>query len=325
MAERSFVSFVVAYLCVVLCFMLVEITAASIAPQLRFQWAQSGYQFRTLLREAASYYISAQVGALGIVSISIGLVTLIAQHQNARREIQIYYHESLAQEVVASCVALLVILCLQIFWPAQLLIRTLGLGVPSNDFESALTVIHAFWLAINLSALAHFVALSLGFVQPNERENIRRRYTANWVIPNDLTERLLRARYIGASLAYSSRPDAPSSPVIAFGYDLGDADQVELQSIFRSPIILYDVRMNVLGWVIRRWLKRCELARLNRGPNEQSNHLEGRPRLIFRPSFDRPLEGSVAWCTRQGGVPLTQIERLIIRWSFRFQKGRNET
>jgi hypothetical protein len=250
-------------------------------------------------------------------------VTLIAQHQNARRDVQIYYHESLAQEVVASCVALLVILCLQIFWPVQVSIRTFGLGLPSNNFETALTVIHTVWLTVNLSALAHFVALSLGFVQSYEREKIRRRYTANWVIPNDLREQLLRARYAGASLAFNNaEDDAERNLAIAFGYELGDSDHVELQRTFKSPLLLYDVRMKILRWVILRWWRRCQLAHYQQ--REASNPLMNRARLVFIPSFDRPMEGSVAWCTRNGGVSLTQFERLLIRWSFRFKKARNE-
>jgi hypothetical protein len=310
----------VLYLCIVFCLALTEILLASLAPQLGLEWRRPGYN-PSLLKDAASYYISAQVGALGIVSIAIGLVTLIAQRQNARREIQIYYHESLAQEVVASSVALLVVLCIQIFWPLETLIRFLRIGIPSNTFEVALTAIHTAWLAINLSALAHFVALSLGFVQPNERENIRRRYTANWVIPNDLTERLLRARYIGASLSLSPEEDA-SSPIIAFGYELGDSEEVELQSSFRTPTLLYDVRMKLLSWAIRRWQHRCQFILTNVGQRQATND---RSRLVFKPSFDRALEGTVIWCTRHGGVSLTPFERLLIRWSFRFKKAENET
>jgi len=327
MAERAFGSFLLIYLCFVILFVLFEVASATIAPELRFEWARSGNQFRALLKDATSYYIAAQVGALSIISISIGIVTLIAQRQNARREIQVYYHESLAQEVVASCVALLVVLCLQIFWPAQALIRVVGLGTPSNNFESALTIIHTIWLVINLSALAYFVAVSLGFVQPYERENIRRRYTANWVIPDDLTKRLLRARYVGASLTLSSEDESNESPFIAFGYELGDSDHIELQDTFIHPVLLYDVRMKALAWVIQRWQHRCQLMRvdLNRRERRTASFRVDRPRLVFKPSFDRPLEGQVGWCTRHGGVPLTRLERFIVSWCFRFRRTDNET
>jgi hypothetical protein len=301
---------------------LLEVYVASFSSDLRFNWVRSGPEFRSFLKDATNYYITAQVGALGIVSIAIGLITLIAQRRNARREIQIYYHESLAREVVASSVALLVVLCVQIFWPIEMLIQQFGLGISSNNFESTLTIIHTAWLAVNLSALAHFVAMSLGFVQPGEREEIRRRYTANWVIPHDLTERLLRARYVGASLDLSSEHGNPLNPFISFGYELEDADQVELQSTFRSPVLLYDARMKALSWAIRRWQRRCLIIRPDLEPRRAAGH---RPRLIFKPSFDRTLEGPVAWCTRHGGVSLTRFERLLIRWSFRFRKTQNET
>ncbi len=321
MADRSFFSFVGIYISVVLLFSLTEVWSASIMPQAMSRWLESYQQLGTLLRDATSYYITAQVGALGVVSISIGLVTLIAQRQNARREVQIYYHESLAQEVFASSIALLVMLCLQIFWPTQQLIRGLGIGLHSNLFEAALTAVHTAWLAINLCALAYFVDISLGFVRPKERENIRRRYTANWVIPNDLTQRLLRARYTAASLTFNRDSYGQRGPLVIFGYELGTADVIELEDNFRHPVLLYDVRIKLLTWIIHRWLDRCSLESKH---NPDGHHDRASPHLFLRPSFDRPMSGPVAWCTRQGGVSFTRFERLIVRWSFRFRRASDE-
>ena len=113
-------------------------------------------------------------------------------------DVRIYYHESLAQEVVASSIALLTVLCVEIFWPGQWVAQMFGVAVPTNNFESLLTVIHVLWLVINLWALAHFVSLSLRFLQLTEHERIRESYTANWVVTNDITRRLERALYLGA-------------------------------------------------------------------------------------------------------------------------------
>jgi hypothetical protein len=323
LAHRSFASFIAIYVSIALALLLIEISSASFAPELRLKWIPSTPEIRSLLKDAANYYISAQVGALGILSIAIGLVTLIAQRQNSRRQIQIYYYESLAPEIAASCTALLVVLCLQLFWPAHLLVRTAGLGIPSNDFESLLTAVHTIWLAANLTALAHFIALSLGFVQPAEREKITQRYTANWVVPNDLTQRLLQARYLAAGLGFDSQPPTPRAPTVTYGYDLGDPEHTEIQSTFKSPVVLHDVRLKVLAWVVRRWLRRCNLAlsEQHNGENGHSPHPQRIERLVFTPSFDRTFSGKVAWCKRQGNVVLTPLERHVITWCFRFRKA----
>ena len=65
------------------------------------------------MNDAASYLITAQVGLVAVVSVAVGLVTLIAQRDDrssSNTDIQLYYDGSLAYEVVASSVALLLVL-----------------------------------------------------------------------------------------------------------------------------------------------------------------------------------------------------------------------
>src|SRR5947209_5669973 len=92
MADRPFAWFVVLYVSIDLFLVFIEILLVSVAPGLRPSLVPPDPELRGFLKDAASYFITAQVGALGIVSIAVGLVTLIAQRQNAGIDVQIYYH-----------------------------------------------------------------------------------------------------------------------------------------------------------------------------------------------------------------------------------------
>jgi hypothetical protein len=106
-----------------------------------------------------------------------------------------------------------------------------------------------------------------------------------------------------------------------FGNDLGQNDDIELEANFKFPVLLYDVRTKLLNWVVRRWIDRCDLEeqRLGDGMRENRRRFDAGPLLIFTPSFDRQLEGTVAWCTRRGGPPLTRFERLVMKSAFRLE------
>jgi hypothetical protein len=198
LADRAFGWFLGLYVTIDVLLLLCQALFSTFLPSFWEDWMWSGADPTGLLKDATGFFITAQVGALGIVSIAVGLVTLIAQRQDSSTDVRIYYHESLAQEVVASSIVLLTILCVQIFWPGQFIARAVGYSAPISSFETILTLVHVTWLGLNLWALAHFVSLSLKFVQLSERENIRETYTANWVVPNDITSRLQRQFYLMA-------------------------------------------------------------------------------------------------------------------------------
>jgi len=321
MQRRPFAWFVGLYALIDLSFLLLD-ALSGFVPNFRPSWASSSAEIEKLIQDGNGYFIVAQVGALGIVSIAVGLVTLIAQRESATADIQIYYHESLAQEVVASSVALLAVLCAQVFWPAQLGLNRLGLGNSSIEFQAALTGLHGIWLFINLAALAHFVALSLSFVQPSEREAIRERYTANWVTPNDLARSLRRARYMSAAEGILRQRDNSRDPMIIFGRDLDGTGEIEVRSDASKGVALYDVWLVPLRWLIRRWWRRCiEERRRSRSrlPSQHSSPLGPQIWLVFPASFDRPSESRPIICRRRGGVPLTPFEQTVLRWSFWFR------
>ncbi|MGE3710704.1 MAG: hypothetical protein AB7G35_13610 [Hyphomicrobiaceae bacterium] len=109
--QGTFGRFIALYAAFALFVGLAEFAVARYLPHWLPGWTAAP-EIKSLLTNVASYLITAQVGVLGVVSIAIGLVTIIAQRENASTDVQVYYHESLAFGVVASSIALLAVLCL---------------------------------------------------------------------------------------------------------------------------------------------------------------------------------------------------------------------
>ena len=185
--------------------------------------------------------------------------------------------------------------------------------------------IHLGWLLLNLAAIAYFIDTTFRFVQQSKRELLRERYTANIVFPPDLTRRLCGYLYVQANSAVGEvgkdgRHDQPSA---AFGFDTDQAVETELASKFSRATSLQDVRIIWVRWVFQRWKARC-LKVQNDAENAPFGVSVLGPQIWFTPHMFVPLHGSVSWCQRQGGVPLTIVEKIVLRSAFAFRSVRDE-
>jgi hypothetical protein len=360
----TFGRFLAVYLAIDLLAVGTELLSARFAPDWLPSWSSSGStDTKALILNVSSYFITAQGGALGMISIALALVTIIAQRENSSTDVQLYYYESLSFEIVASCVALLAVLCAQLLWPFQFLLHRLGGGTELQIFKLLLLGVHTAWLIVNLAAVAHFVATTFRFVQQSAREDLRERFTVNLVMPRAMTRRLREQMYYlaGAEMLSANSSDdedrrSRREPSVSMGMDLGsNHGAAEIVGDFTKPVVLFDVRVTLVRWVARRWARRCEtanavemnwkgrrgradkplwifdwLSRIWRSRGARSNEMESsgwrdmdRPTLIFTPDLDQTLRGKVAWCRRNGGVPLKPVERFILRRAFRFQRQRD--
>ncbi len=324
-AERGLLGFLVPYVMLVGSLLAVEIIFARQWPCLVPSWSNSPH-IGPLLKDVTSYLLSAQVVMVGLLfPIAVGLVTLIVQRGDASStvsDIQVYYGETLAYRIGASGIALSMVLAMQLVWPAHFLVHGLGFGTLSEFFKIVLTGIHLLWLLINFSALWHFLLTSLSFMRPSERAHLRRRYAASVSIPQDLSDRLMRASYTNAGpslLRESGESDNDDrAPSLLFGSDLGDWGQIEIASPNLSKMVLYDVWMVPLGWAVRSWWKRCKKQEADATAQSHSG-----PTLVFAPDLQRPLPEGGTICRRSYGVPLNAFERFLIRQSFWFRRERS--
>lgn len=320
----TFWLFIAIYAVIAIATGIVEIGIASYRALWIPHWT-SNPEIKPFLTNVASYLITAQVGVLGVVSIAIGLVTIIAQRENASTDVQIYYHESLAFGVVASSLALLAVLCMQLLWPIQFAVHWIGEGTPLQFFKIFLTTTHIAWLLLNLAGFAHFVATTFAFVQQSAREGLRERYTTNMVLPVEMRKRLRQQLYVGAGpefvkQVWPSVGAGRQEPTVYLGADFSGAGEVEI-SIDRGPkLVLADVRMAWVEWVITRWLRRCAVA-----PNQpQAGGISHEPLMLFPPRLDEVPVANSGLCRRRGGVTLTNIERFVLRLAFKFRRKRDE-
>lgn len=323
----TFGRFVTAYAVVALSIVSCEALAAAYAPDLLPQWT-SATDIKPLLTNVASYLISAQVGLLSVISIAIGLVTIIAQRESASTDVQVYYHESFAFGIVASSIALVVALCGQLFWPAHFALHWSGYGTNLQAFKIGLTALHIAWLLINLCAIAHFVAVTLGFVQQSSRESLRERYTTNVVLPIELRKRLRQQLFFVAGpefvKEFSSNSNAANDPAVYLGQNFSNMGEVEIALEPTSRLFLSDVRMTWVRWVVGRWLIRCRAAPPKAAPRAVAG-LSVDPILLFPPRLDDAARVADGLCRRTGGLPLTWIEKFVLRRAFKFGKAPDET
>ncbi len=321
---RALTTFLAAYFLLDLMFV-----GAEVLFNLRFIDALPGWttpEIKSLLKDVTSYFIAAQVGILGIVSVAIGIVTLISQRDDrssSNTDIRLYYMESLAYEVVLSGAALLIVLCVQLAWPAQLLAHLAHFGGQDLVFKAILTAFHLAWLLLNLSVFAQFVLTTLRFVEPSARARLRERYTANVIVPNDLWQRLLSVFYANAPKELVPEANKETRLLISFGHRMLTEGDVELRTNFVTPSELRDVWLRPLNFVLRRWWRRVE-PRLP--PARNRSPFRGQEVwLSFEPPFGSRLEGEVAWCRRKDGSAFLAWERWLIRRCFRFRASKHQS
>jgi hypothetical protein len=247
-------------------------------------------------------------------------VTLITQRDDrssTNTDVRLYYKESLAYAVVRSGAALLIVLGVQLLWPAQFLAHLTHLGGTDLVFKAALTAFHLVWLLLNLAVFAQFVLTTLAFVEPSARERLRERYTANVIVPSDLLQRLLRLLYANAAKDLVPVADDESGLLITLGRGMLTEGTVELRTKFAAPSVLHDVWLRPLGFVLRRWWHRSERTIAQR---RSQSALRGRDVwLSLELSFDDRLEGEVPWGRRRGGMAFHSWERWLIRRCYRFR------
>lgn len=302
-----------------------------LALSLVLEWAGNRYfpgwlpgyarsNLRDFLKDVGSYLIAAQIGILAIVSVAVGVVTLLSDRSDGssvNTDIRLYYVESYSYELAVSGVALLVILTLQLFWPFQHLLHVAGLGGRDYTFKLFLGAFHATWFTFNLALFLQFITTTLRFVEPSTRETLRERYCANVVIPRDAKNRIIRALYLTAPMRIFGKETLEEGPNFAFGHSmaLGEAPIVEIDTIFADQRRLEDVWLRPLEWVMRRWQGRARKLPRNKGGF-------GQPvwsgQLAIAATFDGVEQGRRDLLLRRDGPPLTTIEKWVVRRCLRF-------
>lgn len=270
-------------------------------------------------------FLTAQVTLIGLIfPIAVSLVTIILERSNATRldsDIKLYNHASMTYAVGASCLSLVAVYVLSLFFSTDgakgvfsyvadnKLPRSIKEFLDGSYVWMFVPVLHIWWLVINFVALWYFLKISLAFVQPSRRMVLRQQYAGNVLIPANIRQILLNGYYRGSRRGRLGLDD--DNLIIVFGMGYGSGLRAVTRD-FRGVYELHDVWMGPLCFFLRRWLARREDNAAQSSPLSHS--------LFFPPVFDREYSGEMIVCECMGDVPLTRLEKIAIRICFRFRK-----
>jgi len=288
------------------------------APLLPIYGSEMATKIEEALASANDLLLSAQATLIGIVfPLAVGLITILLQREDVsstESDIKIYYHEGQAYEVGISCIALIMAITIQYFWPMNFIAHQLGYGSAEQPhFKMAITILHAGWFLINCIGLWHFLSVSLDYTKPARRLLYRKRYAANVVVPNELRKHLITNIYMNAvdTIAKDLNLTDMKHTKLISGYSTVASEETEATIKLQRPSKLVDVRMLFLKLIIKRWVYRSELSVLGEG---ETNY------LTFPIEIGREFKGTVAVCTSKGSQRLTKLERRLACWAFKFKE-----
>jgi len=321
LVDRTMPAMLAAYFALAALVTAAEVIAYKICPDI--PETASADKIGDFLIDVGSYFLAAQVGILAIVSVAVAVVTLLSQGEQSatvKSDVRLYYVESFSYELTTSSVALLLVLTVQLFWPAEWLLHQLGYGGPSLAPAFVLTAIHAAWFAFNVLLFLQFTTTTLRFVEPGAREHMRERYAANLVIPQDLRRRLFRAFYSNAAPNVFGEAALAEGPSVSFGHGLivEDDATTEIQRKFSRPHVLTDVWLGPLAFAIRSWRKRTQRQGKRKERMFGSEKWDGELAVSAAPGH---AADHMVLLERNGGVPLRPWERFLIKHSLRFRKA----
>jgi hypothetical protein len=321
-SDRRLRTIVLAYILIDTFLLAVEWAATKYLPCLVPSWTST--DLHGLIKDIASYFLATQIAILSIISVAIGVVTLITQRTegvSARTEIRLYYFESFAYEVVTSGIALTLVLAGQLFWPAQYALHLWGAGGNSLLFKVILTGVHATWLGLNLLMFFQFMTTTLRFVEPGARERLREHFSANAIIPMDVLNRVLGALYLQTPNNLLGEEDNDRGPRVTFGFGPTFPERANrvIRSDFEAPSKLHDVWLLPFGWAVWSWRRRVR-KKVQTRPADAFSQARWDDRLAVSLSFDDELDGTREWVRHEGTVAPNWLERQLMRISFRFRR-----
>ena len=248
--------------------------------------------------------LAAQATFVGLVfPIVIALVGLLSEGKiSYRGRLNLFLEESEATFVGTSALVLI----------ATLLVQALVLSQLPERVGAALTGLNIFWFACNVYAIGFFLFQTLRYVQPDLRFEIEKRYIANVVWRDQLTNIIRRNRWGNAQhYGYWPKPenivgDRDEAPLI-ITQRFHDKSDHSL-SIYRGRSAqLRDVQIFLLGNVLTSWLTRY------RDHSERSRFSW----FEFSVSPREIIKGRTQILQIKSAPALTKIESILAAWAFK--------
>ena len=269
---------------------------------------------------SALWSIQGALAAL-VYPIVIAFVTLLLQRRhNAKSALHIYLHDSAAIVSGLSALSLLILMALQYLPLATIDVKT---GI-------AWICIDTLWFLVNLVLTSFFLYRTFEFVRPSKRTEIVRRYAINVIWPRELREHL--ASHFFLSAVREKLLPGPSSeakleegvPSIWLGPSgLGFGSSVVEISLERGSRLV-DIRFRFLAWSTSLWLRRANRGRpAKKKETAEFMRVKDRnetPILLYPLDPGATYSGNTSLCRVVGTVPISWLERLLVRLAFKFSR-----
>lgn len=321
--NRSIAQFLILYLFLYVVAMLVE---WAVLPFLHHHHVVYPRSFdHGFFNDLSSYLVAGQIGILAIVSVAVGVVTLLSDRDDGsaiNTDIRLYYVESYSYELAISGVALCMVLIVGLFWPVHHVLREFGYDRGKYVWSYlVISSLHAAWFCLNLRLFLQFVVTTLRFVEPSTREDLRETFTACEVIPRDARAELFAGLYLRAAQEMFPRDDGPLVTMGMAGF-FTDTTTVEMTSNYRRRSELIDVRLRLLYWALNSWRTR---VRQTVKPSNRYGQPGWHDHLAILPSPAEIFEGRFNIVTRRSSVSLNRREKAAIWLSLRFAPVKKRT
>ena len=219
--------------------------------------------------------------------------------------------------MVRSGAALLIVLCVQLLWPAQFLAHLAHFGGHDLAFKALADGIPFGVASAQSGGVRSICAYDAPFRRAERPGATSRTIYRERHRPNRSAQRLLHVFYANAPKELVPDTNEEAGPLITFGHGMLDDGDVELRTKFAVTVGAARCVASAARFRSARWWRRSEQTLTRR---RHHSSLLGRDAWFsLEPSFDRRFEGEVAWCRRRGGAALHNWERWVIRQCYRFR------
>ena len=197
---------------------------------------------------------------------------------------------------------------------AALAIQLLLFPYAPAAVSAAIIAFDVVWFVLNVLFLAFFLFNTLDFVRPERRATLFRRYIVNVAWRAELQDLITYDRLTRA-VEYGYLPTTPGdlesgAKILISPMSLGSIPAAARIQINESSV-LSNVFLPVLHVVAEAWLQTAHAQ-------TQSSELTW---LVFEPAPIRTYSGDVVLARSPQNLPLTSLQRILVRVAFRFQNA----
>ena len=219
--------------------------------------------------------------------------------------LRVYMLDSGVLPAGSSSVVLLAVMTLQ---------YQLAFYIP-NDFFLAMAACVGAWLLTNIVLTGVFLARTVRYIEDEVGQRAYKNLGVSLVLRDELVKTLSQHLYVNApdAMGWGSGESAIRErrpQVLLMPMDSGDA---QVARVFKRERVLNDVRIGIVEWVAKRWLKRARAAFVPESKMRSAM-------LQMRVALHGEVLGPVDLCSVVAGPALTSFEASVLSRAFKFGK-----